>query len=101
MSAGLSRFRLNSLRSRLMLLVALAITPIAVMTVMNGIREREQAIKASEENVQRLTGLAAANVAWSTWPACPTCSVLRRSATPCWPTCWTGTKAMSTSASSS
>jgi signal transduction histidine kinase/ActR/RegA family two-component response regulator len=65
MSIGLSRFRLNSLRSRLMLLVALAITPIAVMTVMNGIREREQAIKGSEENLRRLTGLAAANVAQS------------------------------------
>jgi signal transduction histidine kinase len=65
MKMGLSSFRLNSLRSRLMLLVALAITPIAVMTVMNGIREREQAIKASEENLRRLTGLAAANEAQS------------------------------------
>jgi signal transduction histidine kinase/ActR/RegA family two-component response regulator len=65
MSTGLGRFRLNSLRSRLMLLVALAITPIAVMTVMNGVREREQAVKASEENLRRLTGLAAANEAQS------------------------------------
>jgi signal transduction histidine kinase/ActR/RegA family two-component response regulator len=65
MSFGLRSFRLNSLRSRLMLLVALAITPIAVMTVMNGVREREQAIKASEENLRRLTGLAAANEAQS------------------------------------
>jgi signal transduction histidine kinase len=55
------RFRLNSLRSRLMLLVALAITPIAVMTVAGGIRERAHAIKASEENLRRLTRLAAAN----------------------------------------
>jgi signal transduction histidine kinase/ActR/RegA family two-component response regulator len=65
MNFALRSFRLNSLRSRLMLLVALAITPIAVMTVMNGIREREQAIKASEENLRRLTTLAAANEAQS------------------------------------
>ena len=61
----LQRLRLNSLRSRLMLLVALAITPIAVMTVLGGIREREAAIRASQENLQRLTGLAAANEAQS------------------------------------
>ena len=40
------RFRLNSLRSRLMLLVALAMMPLAVMTILSGIREREHAIKA-------------------------------------------------------
>jgi signal transduction histidine kinase len=65
MSLGLGRMRLNSLRSRLMLLVALAITPIAIMTVIGGLREREQAIKASEENLRRLTRLAAANEAQS------------------------------------
>ncbi|MCD2518528.1 ATP-binding protein [Massilia sp. G4R7] len=65
MNALLSRLRLNSLRSRLMLLVALAITPIAVMTVLGGMREREAAIRASEENLQRLTSLAAANEAQS------------------------------------
>jgi signal transduction histidine kinase/CheY-like chemotaxis protein len=69
MTLGLSRrlghFRLNSLRSRLMLLVALAITPLAVMTILSGIREREHAIKASEENLRRLTGMAAANEAQS------------------------------------
>ena len=65
MNPLLSRLRLNSLRSRLMLLVALAITPIAIMTVLGGIREREAAIRASEENLQRLTGLAAANEAQS------------------------------------
>jgi signal transduction histidine kinase/ActR/RegA family two-component response regulator len=58
-------FRLNSLRSRLMLLVALAITPLAVMTILGGMREREQAIEASEENLRRLTNLAAANEAQS------------------------------------
>jgi signal transduction histidine kinase/ActR/RegA family two-component response regulator len=65
MNPLLQRLRLNSLRSRLMLLVALAITPIAVMTVLGGIREREAAIRASEENLQRLTGMAAANEAQS------------------------------------
>ncbi|TFW34819.1 hybrid sensor histidine kinase/response regulator [Massilia horti] len=65
MKSGFRGFRLNSLRSRLMLLVALAIAPIAVMTVVNGVREREQAIQASEENLRRLTGLAAANEAQS------------------------------------
>jgi signal transduction histidine kinase/ActR/RegA family two-component response regulator len=65
MTSGSSRFRLNSLRSRLMLLVALAITPLAVMTILSGIREREHAIKASEENLRRLTGMAAANEAQS------------------------------------
>jgi signal transduction histidine kinase/ActR/RegA family two-component response regulator len=48
-----------------MLLVALAITPLAVMTVLSGVREREHAIKASEENLRRLTGMAAANEAQS------------------------------------
>lgn len=59
------RFRLNSLRSRLMLLVALAIMPLAVMTILSGIREREHAIRASEENLRRLTDMAAANEAQS------------------------------------
>ncbi|HEY1229160.1 MAG TPA: ATP-binding protein, partial [Ramlibacter sp.] len=48
-----------------MLLVALAMMPLAVMTVLSGIREREHAIKASEENLRRLTGMAAANEAQS------------------------------------
>ncbi|MGZ5199065.1 MAG: hybrid sensor histidine kinase/response regulator [Telluria sp.] len=65
MNLNLSSFRLNSLRSRLMLLVALAIAPIAVMTVVGGIREREQAVRASEENLRRLTRMAAANEAQS------------------------------------
>ncbi|MBQ5965699.1 ATP-binding protein [Massilia sp. ZL223] len=65
MSSLLGRFRLNSLRSRLMLLVALAITPIAIVTVLGGLREREAAIRASEDNLKRLTSLAAANEAQS------------------------------------
>ncbi|MFK3737048.1 hybrid sensor histidine kinase/response regulator [Massilia sp. TN1-12] len=48
-----------------MLLVALAITPLAIMTILSGVREREHAIKASEENLRRLTGMAAANEAQS------------------------------------
>jgi signal transduction histidine kinase/ActR/RegA family two-component response regulator len=58
-------FQLNSLRSRLILLVALAIAPIAVMTVIGGVREREHAIEVAQENLQRLTNLAAANEAQS------------------------------------
>ncbi|MFC4929548.1 hybrid sensor histidine kinase/response regulator [Massilia sp. GCM10023247] len=58
-------FRSGSLRSRLMLLVALAILPLALMTILGGVREREQAIEASEENLRRLTNLAAANEAQS------------------------------------
>jgi len=65
LSRGWGQFRLNSLRSRLMLLVALAMTPLAVMTILSGVREREHAIKASEENLRRLTGMAAANEAQS------------------------------------
>ena len=57
--------RLNGLRSRLMLLVALAITPIAVMTVLSGVRERAHAIHESEQNLRRLTSLAAATEAQS------------------------------------
>ena len=51
----------NNLRSRLFLLVVLAIAPTAIMTVLNGEREREHAIEVAEENLQRLTNLAAAN----------------------------------------
>ncbi|MBD8530079.1 MULTISPECIES: ATP-binding protein [unclassified Massilia] len=65
MKPAMPPFRLNSLRSRLMLLVALAILPLALMTILGGMREREQAIEASEENLRRLTSLAAANEAQS------------------------------------
>jgi signal transduction histidine kinase/ActR/RegA family two-component response regulator len=65
MKARRPSFKPNSLRSRLMLLVALAILPLALMTILGGIREREQAIEASEENLRRLTNLAAANEAQS------------------------------------
>ncbi|NYE60310.1 signal transduction histidine kinase [Duganella sp. 1224] len=58
-------FQLNSLRSRLILLVMLSIAPSAVMTVINGARERAHAVEVAEENLQRLTNLAAANEAQS------------------------------------
>ncbi|MYN25329.1 ATP-binding protein [Duganella levis] len=58
-------FQLNSLRSRLILLVLLAIAPSAIMTVINGTRERAHAVEVAEENLQRLTNLAAANEAQS------------------------------------
>nr|WP_229223499.1 ATP-binding protein [Duganella sp. sic0402] len=43
----------------------LAISPIAVMTVINGARERAHAVEVAEDNLQRLTNLAAANEAKS------------------------------------
>lgn len=62
---AISFLKLNSLRSRLILLVALAITPSMMMTAYTGWRERQQAIKTAEANLQRLTNLAAANEAQS------------------------------------
>jgi signal transduction histidine kinase len=58
-------FQLNTLRARLILLVALAIAPIAIMTLIGGVREREHAVQVAEDNLQRLTNLAAANEAQS------------------------------------
>jgi signal transduction histidine kinase/ActR/RegA family two-component response regulator len=55
--------KFNSLRSRLLLLVALAIAPSLLMTVYNGWKERQNAIATAEENLQRLTNLAAINEA--------------------------------------
>ena len=58
-------FKLNSLRSRLILLVALAIAPSVLMTLYTGWKERQQAIATAEEHLQRLTSLAATNEAKS------------------------------------
>jgi signal transduction histidine kinase len=58
-------FQLNSLRSRLLLLVLLAIAPSAVMTIINGVGERAHAVEVAQDNLQRLTNLAAANEAQS------------------------------------
>lgn len=57
--------QLNSLRSRLILLVMLAIAPSAIMTVTNGAGERAHALEVAQDNLQRLTNLAAANEAQS------------------------------------
>ncbi|NGZ84777.1 hybrid sensor histidine kinase/response regulator [Duganella aceris] len=62
---GFLLFQFNSLRGRLLLLVALAIAPIAIMTIISGFREREHAVQVAEDNLQRLTNLAAANEAQS------------------------------------
>ncbi len=58
-------FQPNSLRGRLILLVALAMAPMVAMTLATGVRERTHAIEAAQENLQRLTNLAAANEAKS------------------------------------
>lgn len=63
MARGFLKF--DSLRSRLMLLVALAIAPSVLMTIYTGWKEREHAIEAARENLQRLTNLAAVNEAES------------------------------------
>jgi len=62
---ALRLFNLNSLRSRLMLLVALAIAPSVAMTLYTGWKERQQAIQMAREHLQRLTSLAATNEAKS------------------------------------
>jgi signal transduction histidine kinase/ActR/RegA family two-component response regulator len=58
-------FKFNSLRSRLMLLVALAIAPSGLMAIYTGWKESVNAIAAAQENLQRLTNLAAINEAQS------------------------------------
>jgi signal transduction histidine kinase/ActR/RegA family two-component response regulator len=58
-------FRLNSLRSRLLWIVALAIAPSVLVTIYTGWNERQNAIAAAQENLQRLTRLAAVNEAQS------------------------------------
>ena len=58
-------FLFNSLRWRLLLLVALAISPLIALTIGAGVRERSHAISAAQENLQRLANLAAANEAQS------------------------------------
>ena len=57
--------KLNSLRSRLMLLVALAIAPSMLMTLYSGWKERQNAFTSAQANLQRLTNLAAINEAQS------------------------------------
>ena len=59
------RFNLDSLRSRLLLLVVLALLPPIGLTIYGAMRERQHAIAAAESDLQRLTGLAAASEAKS------------------------------------
>ena len=59
------RFGLNSLRSRLLLLVLLALLPPLCLTIYGAMRERANAIIVAENDLQRLTGLAAASEAKS------------------------------------
>lgn len=61
----MGRFHLLGLRWRLLLLVALAITPLIAMTIAVGVREREHALTSARSNLQRLANLAAANEAQS------------------------------------
>jgi len=57
--------KLNSLRSRLMLVVALAIMPSVLMSLYTGWSGRQHAISIAQENLQRLANLAAVNEAES------------------------------------
>lgn len=58
-------FKLNSLRSRLLWIVVLAIAPSVLVTIYTGWNERQNAIASAQENLQRLTRLAAVNEAQS------------------------------------
>jgi diguanylate cyclase (GGDEF)-like protein/PAS domain S-box-containing protein len=51
----------DSLRIRLMLLVLLSMAPVAVLTIHSDWQERQEAMHAAEDNLQRLTNLAAVN----------------------------------------
>lgn len=59
------RFNLNSLRSRLLLLVILALLPPIGLTIYGAMRGRQHAVSVAESDLQRLTGLAAASEARS------------------------------------
>lgn len=53
----------DSLRTRVLLLVFFAMVPVTILTVHSGWIERQEAIRATEDSLQRLTNLAAANEA--------------------------------------
>lgn len=53
----------DSLRGRLMVLVLFAMAPVAILTMYSGWEERQQALQDAEEQLQRLTNLAAMNEA--------------------------------------
>jgi diguanylate cyclase (GGDEF)-like protein/PAS domain S-box-containing protein len=60
-----SRFNFDSLRVRLLVLVLLAIVPPVILTVYGAWKERQQAIRMAEDNLQQLTQLAATSEARS------------------------------------
>jgi diguanylate cyclase (GGDEF)-like protein/PAS domain S-box-containing protein len=55
----LSRSKFDSLRIRLLVLVLLAIVPPVILTVYGAWKERQQAVRIAEDNLQQLTQLAA------------------------------------------
>jgi diguanylate cyclase (GGDEF)-like protein/PAS domain S-box-containing protein len=57
----LSRFHLDSLRSRLLLLVLLAMVPPLILNVVGAWHQREREVRAAKEDLQRMAHLAAAN----------------------------------------
>lgn len=59
------RYSLDSLRSRLILLVVLSLLPPIGLTIYGARRERQHAINVAESDLQRLTALAAASEAKS------------------------------------
>ncbi|HTH44342.1 MAG TPA: cache domain-containing protein, partial [Oxalicibacterium sp.] len=62
---ALSRFNFDSLRIRLLVLVLLAIVPPVILTVYGAWKERQQAVRIAEDNLQQLTQLAASSEAHS------------------------------------
>ncbi|HWU97772.1 MAG TPA: EAL domain-containing protein [Oxalicibacterium sp.] len=57
------RFNFDSLRIRLLVLVLLAIVPPVILTVYGAWKERQQAIRIAEDNLQQMTQLAATSEA--------------------------------------
>lgn len=57
------RFNFDSLRIRLLVLVLLAIIPPVILTVYGAWKERQQAIRIAEDNLQQMTQLAATSEA--------------------------------------
>ncbi|WP_076590981.1 EAL domain-containing protein [Herminiimonas arsenitoxidans] len=60
-----SQFNFDSLRVRLLVLVLLAIVPPVILTVYGAWKERQQAVRMAEDNLQQLTQLAATSEARS------------------------------------
>jgi len=57
----LSKWNFDSLRIRLLILVLLAIVPPVILTVYGAWKERQQAVRIAEDNLQQLTQLAASS----------------------------------------